>query len=88
MFLLVFIIGFGAAVILSLNNSPPALQLNILQAFLLNGEYMPLVSALILAFPLLIGIAIVKSICILLFNLFFVKQGEPKIPLAYKIRWK
>ncbi|MCP4424214.1 MAG: hypothetical protein GY803_06975 [Chloroflexi bacterium] len=86
--LVLFVIGLAAAAVLALSNTPPALQINLLQALLLEGEYNPFLTIMILVFPIVIVVVILKTICVFLFNQFWLKEGEPKIPYAYKLRWR
>jgi len=86
--LLIFVIGLAAVTVLALTNTPPALQINVLQALLFDGDYNPFLTIMILVFPVVIAMVILKTICVFLFNQFWVKEGEVKIPYAYKIRWR
>lgn len=88
LFLLLFVISLAVMTWLTLTNTPPAFQINVLQALLLDGEYMPFLTILILIIPVVIGLMVLKTVCVFLFNQFWVKEGETKIPYAYKIRWR
>lgn len=87
-FLLLFAFGLAVATWLTVSHTAPARQINVLQALFLDGQHMPLLTIMVLIFPIVLALIILKTVCVFLFNHFWLKEGEEKIPYAYKIRWR
>ena len=86
--LIVTMLIFAGIAILTIFEIPPAVYISAMQAMILDGAYYPILTIFVLFIPSFIPIIILKLGCILIFNLFFVKEGEPKIPYFYKVRWQ
>lgn len=87
-FLIVVFGGFAVATWLTIADISPAYEINTVQALLLDGDYFPMLTAVILIIPIVFVVLIVKTLIVMLFNLLVVKKGEPKIPYFYGLRWK
>lgn len=83
----VTILLFTGILLAAIFNVPPTTYINDWQLSILGDSYYPFLTAVTLFLPLFIPIVLIKCLCILIFNTFFVKNGEPKIPYTYKMRW-
>ena len=76
----------GAA-IFAIFDLPPADLINAWQVAILTDGYYPILTIAVLFLPAVIPLLLMKVFFIFIFNTFFVKNGEPKIPYLYKLRW-
>ncbi|MEM7333035.1 MAG: hypothetical protein AAF490_13180 [Chloroflexota bacterium] len=81
---ILFLLGVA---ILSIFDLPPASIINALQFAMIGDGYYPILTIGILFIPIIIPLLLLKMVFILIFNTFFVKDGDPKIPYFYKPRW-
>ncbi len=84
--ILAILLLVGTAV-LTLFNLPPADLINAWQYAIVQDGYYPILTIFVLFIPTVIPIFVLKMVFIFIFNTFFVKNGEPKIPYFYKLRW-
>lgn len=86
--LIVIMLGFAVAAWYTIADISPAYEINTLQAIMLEGDYFPILTIIMLVLPLIAVVLVIKTVLVFLFNTVVVNPGEPKIPYFYKIRWK